>query len=86
MAEMIPYFQLLSSLDPGQVLRTATRAAAPTGSGSSLGLAPRSAQTCPPTYPAKMKRLSEQETQSARQEASTVQVNTVKHILKQKQI
>ena len=74
MAEMIPYFQLLSSLDPGQELRTATRAAAPTGSGSSLGLAPRSAQAYPQTYPAKMKRLSKQETQSARQAASTVQV------------
>ena len=86
MAEMIPFFQLLSSLVPGQLHRTATRAAAPTDSGSSSGPAIWSAQTYPPTFPAKMKRLSEQETQSARQAASTVQVNRVKHILKEKQI
>ena len=76
------FFQLLSSLVTGQLLRTATRPAATKGFGLSWGPALQSVQTYPPTYPAKMKRLLEQGTQNARQAVSTVQVklNIVKHL------
>ena len=71
---IISSFQIHSSLATGQPLHTATRPAAPTGSDLSSELALRSAQTFPPTFPARNSRLSEQETQGALRATSAAQV------------
>ena len=76
--KLIPSFQIRSSLVPGQALPTATSPVEQKGSGWRPGLALPSAQTFPPTFPAKTNSLSEQETWGALQAVSTAQVNWAK--------
>ena len=76
--KLIPSFQIRSSLVPGQALPTATSPVEQKGSGWRSGPALPSAQTFPPTFPAKTNSLSEQETWGALQAVSTAQVNWAK--------
>ena len=70
---MKPFSQLRSSLAPGRTQRTATNHAGKKGSSSRSEPALWSAQTSQPTFPAKVRRLSEQ-AEDARQAKSTAQV------------
>ena len=68
------FLQLRSSLAPGRTQSTATHLVEKKGLSSRSEPALRSAQTSQPTFPAKVKRLSEQATIHARQAELTAQV------------